>query len=147
MISLFDSESLWPASTTMKAAPVMNPSPPTNIRPSITTCPNPVQASAVSTTIRPVTVTAETHVKRACVKGVKPPSTLEMGKTSSAVPSTTSPMKPYTRSIGDAGPRTETVRVSVCTRTGSISEDRGLRATVSPGRSWTFLAKGPKLVR
>ena len=53
-----------------KVARVVNPRPPTSIRVNITPCPKELQYSAVFSTVRPVTVTAEVEVKKATSREV-----------------------------------------------------------------------------
>ena len=58
------------------------------MRARITPLPNGVHAAAVSTTTRPVTVTAEVEVKKAVMNGVQPGSSLAKGSKSAIDPTT-----------------------------------------------------------
>ena len=62
------------------------PSPPIWISPRITACPQPVQATAVSTVTRPVTVTALVAVKKASMKVARCSPGVMTGSNSSPVP-------------------------------------------------------------
>ena len=66
----------------------MIPRPPTWIRARITPLPNGVHADDVSTTTRPVTVTAEVEVKKAVMNGVQPGSSLANGSKRAIDPTT-----------------------------------------------------------
>ena len=85
-----------PASVRITTAPVTNPSAPTWISTRITASPNAVQWSAVETTVRPVTQTAEVAVKSAVMTSVPPPS-LAKGSSSNMVPTAIRPAKPAAR--------------------------------------------------
>ena len=64
----------------------MKPRPPTWTSPTITACPKPLQWVPVSTTARPVTVTAEVAVNAAASGEVGAPGWVAHGSISSSVP-------------------------------------------------------------
>jgi hypothetical protein len=65
----------------------MIPKPPSWIRPRMLACPNPDQYVGVSTTVNPVTQTAEVAVNSAVRKGAEAPlPAREIGSHSSSVP-------------------------------------------------------------
>ena len=99
----------------------------------MTTFPNPVQASSVSTIINPVPVIAEMEVNNAPIGDMKPGAVLETGRDNSKAPMSATTKKLYTSIIGDVGPRTETSRRPTWVRTGDISDCLGRRTTLSPG--------------
>lgn len=74
----------------------MKPRPPTSTSTRITVCPNPLQWVAVSTTVSPVTHTAEVAVNAACNKFVERPAAVERGSRSSAVPAEIAPTNQIT---------------------------------------------------
>ncbi len=84
--------------------------------------------------MRPVTVMADTEVNNAVRNGVTSPSVFAMGSSKKPVPTPASAMNPYTIAIGDATPRTGTVRRVRWIWTGAISAWRGRRTITSPGR-------------
>ena len=63
------SETRCPNSVNRNVASVIKPSPPKNIKTKIIVCPNLVQYVGVSTTVSPVTVTADVAVKIAVIIG------------------------------------------------------------------------------
>ena len=65
---------------------MVKPSPPNNIRVNMIPCPKELQYVAVSSTVRPVTVTAEVEVKKATSRGVNPPLLLAIGRARSRPP-------------------------------------------------------------
>ena len=92
-------------------ANVMMPKPPTWIRARMMTWPNGVQYVAVSTTVSPVTQTADVAVKAAIRNGVPPGPGVEIGIMSSTVPTRMAPANPATttcagcsRARGTRGP-------------------------------------------
>ena len=65
---------------------VMIPSAPICISPRITNCPNPEKSLPVSSTIRPVTQTADVAVNRAFTKPMDLPDLADIGRSSSSAP-------------------------------------------------------------
>ncbi len=80
-----------PMMMTSRAVKVITPSPPSWMRPRITTSPNVLQYVAVSTTASPVTVTAEVAVKSASPNGAAPPADRLTGSMRRAVPAAMTP--------------------------------------------------------
>jgi hypothetical protein len=74
----------------------MTPNPPIWIRTMITTLPNPLQYTGVSTVTSPVTHTEEVDVNSASRKGAPSGPLREMGSISSAVPTATATANPST---------------------------------------------------
>jgi uncharacterized membrane protein len=69
-----------------RVAAVMMPKPPNWNSTRTTACPSPDQCVPVSTTVNPVTQTAETAVKSAVSQGVCTPGACDKGNINSAVP-------------------------------------------------------------
>jgi len=86
---------LLPAINNKAVDSVMMPKPPNWIRNRITHCPKRLKALPVSTTVRPVTQTAEVAVKRAFMKPRRWPVEAE-GNIRSKVPTAISRMNPPT---------------------------------------------------
>jgi hypothetical protein len=76
----------------------MKPRPPVCVRTRITNCPDQFQCSSVSTTDRPVTVAAETDVKKASTKGVGWPELVTHGSARNTVPTSDMKIRPETKS-------------------------------------------------
>ena len=74
----------------------MMPSPPTCMRPRITTSPNVDQYDGVSTTISPVTHTALVDVNSAVMNDAPPSPARDSGSISSTVPRATAAPNPVT---------------------------------------------------
>ena len=80
----------------IRAAKIMMPSPPSWMSSMMTTCPNGLQNVGVSTTVSPVTQTAEVAVNSASTNDGDSPAAVEIGSISSAVPTSTAEPKPTT---------------------------------------------------
>lgn len=89
-----------PTKRAIIVADVINPKPPIWIKINITIWPNKDQCSAVFTTVKPVTHTAEAEVNSALIKPILSPFLLAMGKLSSMAPNTIKTPKPTTRNLG-----------------------------------------------
>ena len=99
-------------------ANVITPKPPTWMSTRITTCPNPVQYVGVSTTMCPVTQSAETAVKRASMNVAPPvPDFRDLATRASRYPAARLPQSPRTRPAPDG--------TSTGGRRGASSPTRG----------------------
>ena len=112
--------------------PVMNPNPPTWMRPRITNCPKGLQYVAVSTTTRPVTHTADVAVNSAVTGVVHSPDTADSGRVSRPVPMAIRTRNPRARtSAGRRGGRRMARATSTRIASGAV---RCTRTRRSPGR-------------
>ena len=123
----------WPRMMSMKPATVIQPMPPTRMRTQMMDCPARLQYTGVSTTTRPVTVTAEAAVKRAVVRGVRPLWVLEKGRRRRRVPNASNRKKPMMTVIGEAIPRSWARGIGMFMTVGRVSTGLGRRTTTSPG--------------
>ena len=85
---------LPPSASNRKVLITIKPSPPVVISANMTACPKGAQYSGVLTTVCPVTVMADTEVKKAVSTGVNSPELAAMGNASSPAPTEVSSVNP-----------------------------------------------------
>ena len=100
----------------------------------IITWPKILQCSAVETTVRPVTVTAEVEVKNAFAIGVPPSDTLANGKDKRIPPSKINEINPYKSIRGEEKNAVGFLRDGILNTKGLVSRSLGLRIIESLNR-------------
>ena len=73
---------------------IINPKPPTSIRPKMISCPPIFQCSLVVNVVSPVTQVAEVAVNKASINGVPSPEFVNIGKVNNTLPNKMIPPKP-----------------------------------------------------
>ena len=123
-----------PNTANKKAARVIKPSPPMNMRNKITDCPNNVQCVPVSTSVSPVTVTADVAVNRAVSGSPKFPEVCDIGNARSIVPMLINIMNIASKIMGEEKVIEVKIHCSTVNEFLAISASRGFLSVMFPGR-------------